>query len=95
MLGARPAYSRLTMRVRPDMVDGHPICHGAYLFTLADSAFAYACNNDNRSTVASARHVDFLSPARAGELRAAEDSEVGSSTSTADLMADTVEGNPQ
>jgi len=91
----RPAYARLTMGVRTDMVHGHHICHGAYLFTLADSAFAYACNSDNRNTVASACHIDFLSPAREGELLASGDSKPGSSTRTVDLMADTVEGNPQ
>jgi acyl-CoA thioesterase len=65
------------------------------LFTLADSAFAYACNSDNRNTVASACHIDFLTPAREGELLASGVSKPGSSTRTVDLMADTVEGNPQ
>ncbi|MCM8595370.1 hydroxyphenylacetyl-CoA thioesterase PaaI [Accumulibacter sp.] len=68
----RPGYSRLTMLVRPDMVNGHHICHGGYLFTLADSAFAYACNAYNRNTVASACHIDFLAPAREGEVLEAE-----------------------
>jgi acyl-CoA thioesterase len=54
------------------MVNGHHICHGGYLFTLADSAFAYACNAYNRNTVASACHIDFLTPAREGELLEAE-----------------------
>ena len=67
-----PGYSQLTMRVRPDMVNGHHICHGGYLFTLADSAFAYACNSYNRNTVASACHIDFLTPAREGEMLEAE-----------------------
>ncbi len=64
----RPGYSRLTMCVRPDRANGHPICHGGYLFTLADSAFACACNSYNRNTVASAFHIDFLWPAREGEV---------------------------
>ncbi|MBE2259461.1 MAG: hydroxyphenylacetyl-CoA thioesterase PaaI [Candidatus Accumulibacter sp.] len=72
LISVRPGYSRLTMRVRPDMVNGHHICHGGYLFTLADSAFAYACNSYNRNTVASACHIDFLCPAREGELLDAE-----------------------
>ena len=54
------------------MVNGHHICHGGYLFTLADSAFAYACNSYNRNTVASACHIDFLTPAREGETLSAE-----------------------
>ncbi|MCB1932029.1 MAG: hydroxyphenylacetyl-CoA thioesterase PaaI [Candidatus Accumulibacter sp.] len=72
LASVRPGYSRLTMLVRPDMVNGHHICHGGYLFTLADSAFAYACNSYNRNTVASACHIDFLTPAREGELLEAE-----------------------
>jgi len=72
IVSIRPGYSLLTMKVRPDMVNGHHICHGGYLFTLADSAFAYACNAYNRNTVASACHIDFLTPAREGELLEAE-----------------------
>ncbi|MEF8699289.1 MAG: hydroxyphenylacetyl-CoA thioesterase PaaI [Candidatus Accumulibacter sp. UW26] len=72
IVAIRPGYSRLTMVVRPDMVNGHHICHGGYLFTLADSAFAYACNAYNRNTVASACHIDFLAPAREGEALEAE-----------------------
>ncbi len=72
LVSVRPGCARLTMVVRPDMVNGHHICHGGYLFTLADSAFAYACNSYNRNTVASACHIDFLSPAREGEVLEAE-----------------------
>jgi len=72
LIAVGPGYSHLTMVVRPDMVNGHHICHGGYLFTLADSAFAYACNSYNRNTVASACHIDFLTPAREGETLAAE-----------------------
>jgi acyl-CoA thioesterase len=53
----------VTMKVRQDMVNGHAICHGGMLFTLADTAFAYACNSYNLNTVASACHIDFLAPA--------------------------------
>ena len=72
IIAVRPGYSHLTMVVRPDMVNGHHICHGGFLFTLADSAFAYACNAYNRNTVASACHIDFLTPAREGEVLEAE-----------------------
>lgn len=68
----RPGYARLAMTVRPDMVNGHHICHGGLIFTLADSAFAYACNSYNRNTVASACQIDFLSPAREGDILEAE-----------------------
>lgn len=68
----RPGYSLMAMSVRPDMTNGHHICHGGYLFTLADTAFAYACNSYNRNTVASACHIDFLTPACEGEELEAE-----------------------
>lgn len=72
LIAVRPGYARLTMVVRSDMVNGHHICHGGYLFTLADSAFAYACNSYNRNTVASACQIDFLAPANEGEVLEAE-----------------------
>jgi len=63
-----PGTATITMQVRPDMVNGHHICHGGLIFTLADSAFAYACNSYNLNTVASACHIDFLAPAREGDV---------------------------
>jgi acyl-CoA thioesterase len=77
------------------MVHRHHSCHGAYLSTLADSAFAYACNRNSRNPVASACHIDFLSPARALALREVEDSEAGASSSAASQLANALEGNPQ
>ena len=62
-----PGTSRLTMPVRQDMVNGHAICHGGMIFTLADTAFAYACNSYNLNTVASACNIDFLAPAHLGD----------------------------
>jgi len=62
-----PGSACLAMVVRPDMVNGHRICHGGLIFTLADTAFAYACNSSNANTVASACQIDFLSPARLGD----------------------------
>ena len=50
------------------MVNGHQLCHGGLIFTLADSAFAYACNSYNLNTVASACNIDFLAPARVDEV---------------------------
>ena len=72
IIAVRPGYSHLTMVVRPDMVNGHHICHGGLIFTLADSAFAYACNSYNKNTVASACHIDFLAPAKEGDILEAE-----------------------
>lgn len=63
--------ARLSMTVRPDMLNGHDVCHGGFIFTLADSAFAFACNSYNQNTVASGATIDFLAPARgADELTA-------------------------
>ena len=63
-----PGYARLTMRVRPDMLNGHKTCHGGFIFALADSAFAFSCNSRNVSTVASGCTIDFLAPGFEGDL---------------------------
>ena len=55
------------MQVRPDMTNGHHICHGGFVFALADSAFAFACNSYGDSTVAAAASIDFLAPVREGD----------------------------
>jgi acyl-CoA thioesterase len=67
ILEIRPGYARLVMSVREDMVNGHQICHGGLIFTLADSAFAFACNTYDAVTVASSGTVEFLLPARLGD----------------------------
>ena len=72
ILGVKPGYAMVSMPVRADMLNGHDICHGGYIFTLADSAFAYACNSYNQNTVASACHIDFLAPAKEGDILEAE-----------------------
>jgi acyl-CoA thioesterase len=63
----RPGHARLAMLVRGDMVNGHRICHGGMVFTLADSAFAFACNSYNESTVAAAAAIDFLAACYEGD----------------------------
>lgn len=66
-----PGTATLTMTVGADMLNGHAICHGGFMFTLADSAFAFACNSRNESTVAAGCSIEFLRPVREGEtLRA-------------------------
>jgi acyl-CoA thioesterase len=72
----RPGYARLTMLVRSDMVNGHRICHGGLIFSLADSAFAVSCNSYNESTVAAAASIDFLAPAYEGDELSAEANEL-------------------
>ena len=64
----RPGRAEVAMTVRGDMLNGHAICHGGFIFTLADSAFAYACNSYNLNTVASGCAIDFLAPAREGDV---------------------------
>lgn len=66
-----PGAATLTMAVRPDMVNGHGSCHGGFIFALADSAFAYAANSFNQRAVAAGADIDFLAPARLGELLSA------------------------
>lgn len=67
-----PGRAEVSMRVRPDMVNGHGICHGGLVFALADSAFAFACNSHGDNTVAAGAAIEFLKPAREGDvLRAA------------------------
>ena len=68
LLSVAPGRATLRMRVRGDMINGHDTCHGGLMFTLADTAFAYACNSHNLNTVASACHIDFLAPAHEGDL---------------------------
>ena len=63
-----PGEAELTMTVRADMVNGHAICHGGFVFTLADSAFAYACNSHNANTVAAGCAIEFLASTRLGDV---------------------------
>ena len=63
----RPGHATMRMTVRDDMINGHDICHGGLIFTLADSAFAFACNARNQVTVAAGAEIHFISPARKGE----------------------------
>ncbi len=62
----------LEMPVRADMVNGHGIAHGGFVFTLADSAFAFACNSRNQRTVAQACDIVFVTPAKLGDILVAE-----------------------
>lgn len=70
--GVRPGYALVEMEVLPDMLNGHAICHGGFVFSLADSAFAFACNTHNFVTVAAGCSIDFLAPAYAGDHLRAE-----------------------
>ena len=63
-----PGFAQLSMTIRGDMVNGHAICHGGLVFTLADSAFAFACNSHNFNTVAAGCSIEFLAPGREGDV---------------------------
>ncbi|MBL8351771.1 MAG: hydroxyphenylacetyl-CoA thioesterase PaaI [Burkholderiaceae bacterium] len=71
-----PGRAVIRMAVRTDMLNGHAICHGGLITTLADSAFAFACNSYNELTVASGFTVDLLAPGRLGDLLTATAREV-------------------
>lgn len=62
-----PGRARATMTVRPDMLNGHGSCHGGYVFLLADTAFAFACNTHGSPVVAAGADIAFLAPVRAGD----------------------------
>ena len=71
-----PGRAKLKMPVRADMVNGVGVCHGGYIFTLADSTFAFACNSYNRMTVAQHCAITFHAPGREGDVLTATAREV-------------------
>jgi acyl-CoA thioesterase len=72
----RPGQATLTMTVKPDMVNGQRIAHGGFIFTLADSAFAFACNTHNQRTVAAEGNITFIRPGKLGDLLVATAREI-------------------
>jgi len=60
--------AELKMTVQHRMLNGHATCHGGYLFALADTAFAYACNSRNQNTVAAGCSIEYLAPGREGDV---------------------------
>jgi acyl-CoA thioesterase len=89
-----PGRSELSMTVREDMVNGHSICHGGFIFTLADSAFAFACNSENFNTVAAGVRIEFLAPASLGDRLTAVAGQVhqGKRTGVYDVVVSNQEG---
>lgn len=77
-----PGTATATMTVRRDMLNGHATCHGGFIATLADSAFAFACNAYNEVTVASGFDISFVAPAREGDLLTATATEMSRSGRT-------------
>ena len=76
ILQVSPGRAVLAMTVRDEMLNGHDICHGGLITTLADSAFAFACNSYDELTVASGFAVDLLAPGRPGDVLTATCHEV-------------------
>ena len=82
VLSIGPGTAQIRMVVRPDMLNGHQICHGGLMTTLADSTFAFACNAYNEITVASGFDINLLAAARLGDLLTARATEVSKSGRT-------------
>jgi acyl-CoA thioesterase len=76
LLEVRAGYARIRMPIRRDMTNGHGTCHGGYMFLLADSTFAFACNSHNQRAVAAGAEIHFLAPAHEGDVLTAEAVEV-------------------
>ena len=70
-----PGRAVMRMTVREPMLNGHDICHGGLIFTLADSTFAFACNSRNNVTVAAGCSIEFLQPVRLGDVLTCEGEE--------------------
>ena len=68
LLLCAPGHARMRMQVRELHLNGHGMCHGGFIFTLADSTFAFACNSHNKNAVAASASIEFLKPAHAGDV---------------------------
>ena len=68
LLYCKPGHASMRMTVEDKHLNGHKMCHGGFIFTLADSTFAFACNSHNQATVASAASIEFLKPAHVGDV---------------------------
>ena len=75
-------YSKIKMTVRPEMINGFGIVHGGIAFSLADSAFAFACNNRNNLSVALDTSINFMKPVHPGDILTAEAKEMHNGKST-------------
>lgn len=94
ILSVNPGKAVLTMTVDNRMIQGHGACHGGYLFTLADSAFAFACNTYDLATVASGCSIEYVAPAKEGDqlTATAEERSRGSRTGVYDITITNQDG---
>jgi acyl-CoA thioesterase len=72
LLEVAPGRAKLSLTVRDEFTNGHGMCHGGYIFMLADSAFAFACNSHNQRAVAASAAIEFIAAAQRGDLLTAE-----------------------
>jgi acyl-CoA thioesterase len=79
ILAIGPGHATLTMTVKPSMVNGQRIAHGGFIFTLADSAFAFACNTHNERVVAAQGNITFIRPGKLGDRLVASAREISRS----------------
>lgn len=94
LVEVRLGYARVAFVVRDDMLNGHAICHGGFVFALADTAFAYACNARNHVNVALQCSISFAAPSRAGArlIATAVERDGGNRTGTYDVDVTTSDG---
>jgi acyl-CoA thioesterase len=79
LVEVKPGQATLTMIIQPHMVNGQRIAHGGFIFTLADSAFAFACNSHNERAVAAEGNISFIRPGKLGDLLVATAREISRS----------------
>ena len=68
LVSCAPGRAKMRMTVREEQLNGHQICHGGFIFTLADSTFAFACNSHNKSAVAASASIEFLKAGQLGDV---------------------------
>ena len=72
LISCTPGRASMRMTVREEQLNGHRICHGGLIFTLADSTFAFACNSYNKNTVAAGGQIEFMKPGQLGDVLTCE-----------------------
>ena len=72
LISCEPGRAVIRMTVKELHLNGHQICHGGFIFTLADSTFAFACNSHNKNTVAAGCSIEFLKPGKLGDVLTCE-----------------------
>ena len=77
LLQVGPGLASMQMAIREDMANVHDTCHGGLIFTLADSAFGYACNSHNKNAVAVTCMIEYMRPAYVGDVLTATGREQG------------------